>query len=216
MGSPQALLDMEITVHKGDKAEVYRCDPSDTLLSLKEKIDENEGIQPSHQNLFQLGYWLSEPSVLLGDFLQDGDELVLDLSRAATKDFMNNSLSLVWLVNGTKHKFKTHLLEKRAKIPIKLDKETFGIVYHTDGTVPGERKYQVYRYNVANFAKVELQTIDGKVQVVLFGNVLPPQDSSEYDEARSKTNMERVKECVTMAAPIGSFVQGITALVFGA
>ena len=196
---------------------MYRCAPSDTLLSLKEKINENEGIQPSHQNLFNQGYWLSEPSVLLGDFLQDGDELILDLSRAATKDFMNNALSVVWLVNGTKHKFKIHLLMKRAKIPIKLDSETFGIVYHTDETVPGERKYQVRRYKVANFTKVELQTnTDGKVQVVLFGNILPPQDCSEYDEARSKTNMERVKECVTMAAPIGSFVQGITALVFGA
>merc|ERR1711892_671292 len=127
----------------------------------------------------------------------------------------NNSLSVVWLVNGTKHKFKTHLLMKRAKIPIKLDSEIFGIVYHTDGSVPGERKYQVLRYNVANFAKVELKTSDGRVQVVLLGNILMPQDSTVYDEARNKTKMELVKECVKMAAPIGSFVKGITALVFG-
>merc|ERR1711892_461067 len=210
----QALLNMEITVQKGDKKEVYRCAPSDTLLSLKEKINENEGIQPSHQNLFHLGYWLNEPSVLLGDFLQDGDEIILDLSRAATKDFVNNAQSVVWLVNGTKHKFKTHLLMKRAKIPIKLDSGIFGIVYHTDGSVQGERKYQVLRYNVATFAKVELKTIDGGVQVVLHGNILKPQDSTEYDERRSKTKLAVVKECSKIAADIGSFVQGITALVF--
>merc|ERR1711892_1219595 len=179
---PQAGTDMEITVHKGDKKEVYRCAPSDTLLSLKEKINENEGIQPSHQNLFHLGYWLNEPSVLLGDFLQDGDALILDLSRA--------------------------------KISIKLDSEIFGLVYHTDGSVQGERKYQVLRYNVANFAKVELKTIDGDVQVVLHGNILKPQDSTEYDERRSKTKLAVAKECSKIAADIGNFIHGITALIF--
>jgi len=204
-----------VTVKKGKREELYKCAPSDTLLSLKEQIDEKEGVQPTQQYLFLSGYWLSEPSVQLGDFLKDGDEVILHLPKAATKDFTNNALSTVWLVNGTKHNFKTHLLEKGAET-LKLDSETFGIVYHTDGTVPGERKYQVCRYKVANFTKVELQIkTDGKVQVVLFGNILKPQDCTVYDETRNKTKSELVKECLTMAAPVGSFVQGITAIVFG-
>merc|ERR1711892_336449 len=218
MGTVSTILHytMDITIINDDnKPEVYRCDPSDTLLSLQQQIEENEGIDPEFQKIYFMGYRISEPSILLGDFLKDKDELTLCIPTSAIRsNFQNNTQSEVKVVNGSKDNFKVHVVPKRKKIPIKLTSANFGIVYQTEGTVHGQRLYQVLRYNVENFDEIELKTVEGEVQVVLGGKQIEPIDSTPFDERRSRSRMEAVQDCSKIAANIGKFLKGIAAIVY--
>merc|ERR1711892_1081589 len=218
MGTVSTILHytMDITIINDDnKPEVYRCDPSDTLLSLQQQIEESEGVDPEFQKIYFMGYRISEPSVLLGDFLKDKDELTLCIPTSAKiSNFQNNTQTEVLVVNGKKHKFKIHVVPKRKKIPIKLTSGNFGIAYQTEGTVPGKRMYQVCRYNVPNFDEIELKTVEDDVLVFLGGKKIEPIDSTIFDERRSQTKKEAVQDYSKIAADIGKFLKGFAAIVF--
>eukprot|EP00090_Calanus_glacialis_P000081 TRINITY_DN10059_c0_g1_i1.p1 TRINITY_DN10059_c0_g1~~TRINITY_DN10059_c0_g1_i1.p1 ORF type:complete len:249 (-),score=56.61 TRINITY_DN10059_c0_g1_i1:88-834(-) len=210
------LHKMNITVVLNGDKSAFQCEPTDTLLSLKEQIESDEGIEPKKQTLFFHGYWISEDSLLLGDFLKDADELTLSLPTAALtiKKFENLAQKDVWVVNGSKHRFTMHLVPRTRNIPIKLKSKLFGIVYHTEGTKQGERKYQVLRYDVEDFDKVELKTIDGNVEVILDGSSIEPTDSGVFDEARNKTKMELAKVVSKIGVDVAKFLRGVAALVY--
>ena len=106
------------------------------------------------------------------------------------------------------------LLLKQRKMPIKLTSETFGLVYHTEGKVSGERKYQVLRYVIEEFENVELELIDGNIEVCLQGNQVEATDSAVFDEKRSKTKMEVAMKSSKVAANIGKFLKGIAAIIY--
>ena len=197
-------------------ASVYECEPSDTLLSLKEQIEDDQAIETENQSLYYQGYWINEDNLLLGDLNENDFELILTLPTAAgpPNEFTNNALSDVWIVNGTKHKFKTHLVLKRKNIPIKLTSGTFGIVYHRHGLISGKRKYQVLRFVVTEYDQIQFQTIDGNIAVLLNGNPVEPTDATVYDENRSKTKMELAIQSSKILANVGKFLSGIGNIIF--
>ena len=130
------------------------------------------------------------------------------------KNFENKAQSDVWIVNGSKDKFKIHLVPKKRKMPIKLNSDTFGLVYHIDGTESGKRKYQVLRFNVKNAEEVQMETVDGNIEVNLNGNPVEATDSTVYDERKIKTKLEMAQESSKIAANIGKFLRGLAAIIY--
>ena len=47
---------------------------SDTILDLKKKIDEEEGLEPERQALYYKGYLINDDTVSVGDLTQLGGE----------------------------------------------------------------------------------------------------------------------------------------------
>merc|ERR1711892_1574699 len=76
-------LTMEITVVEGEDEDVYACEASDTVLTLKEKIEAKEAFPLDSQYLYHEGYWLSEDDAVLSEFLSSGEELTLTLPFAS-------------------------------------------------------------------------------------------------------------------------------------
>merc|ERR1711892_1061592 len=217
-----AASTMEITVVIDGDSTSYTCQPGETVLDLKTKIDEAENLRPCSQYIYFRGYHLSQDDDVLGDFLSaTGEELYqLDLSlpvaAGGKKNFMNDSNGDVFLVYGNKHKFQTIKVPKRKnfKVPIKLSSETFGLVYHSEGSKPGTRKYHVERYEVKEAENVKFITTNGDIEVYADEEKLEMEDATVYDETRSKTVWERTMQGTKAAYNIGKFVSGILSIVY--
>merc|ERR1711892_1553353 len=217
-----AASTMEITVVIDGDSTSYTCQPGETVLDLKTKIEEAENLRPCSQFLYFHGYHLSQDDDVLGDLLATtGEELYqLDLSlpvaAGGTKNFMNDSNGDVFLVYGNKHKFQTIKVPKRKnfKVPIKLSSETFGLVYHTEGSKPGTRKYHVERYEVKEAENVKFIPTNGDIEVYADEEKLEMKDMTVYDERRSKTVWERTMQGSKVACNIGKFLGGIASIVF--
>merc|ERR1711970_689968 len=189
------LAEMKINILDGEHMFVYECSPADTVLVLKEKIEEGLGIEACNQWLYLHGYWISDDGSILGDFMKDEDELTLKAATATdplpskTKKF-RVPVDDVWIISGSKRKFTTHLIPKNRNVPIKLKSDSFGLIYHIEGEQQGKRKYQAFRYNVQGIEDISIDTIDGELEVFNNGEKLEPADATVYDERRSKYKTE--------------------------
>jgi len=195
---------------------VVSCDPSDTIKTLKDKIDETEGIDPTSQSIYFGGYLLNDQEMVLGDMLTDGDELTLSLPFAESekdpRKFTSNCDT--WIVNGSKKNFKLHLVKKGRPVPIKLKEDAFGLVYHKEGEKEGERIYQVERFIVEKDAEIILKNSEDKTEVYLNGNIIDPLETEVFDERKRQTKMELASYGATIAGKIGRFLTGISAIIY--
>merc|ERR1711892_1571488 len=99
-----AASTLEITVVIDGDSTSYTCQPGETVLDLKTKIEEAENLRPCSQYLYFHGYHLSQDDDVLGDLLAAaGEELYqLDLSlpvaAGGKKMFMHDSNDDVFLL----------------------------------------------------------------------------------------------------------------------
>eukprot|EP00092_Neocalanus_flemingeri_P002858 GFUD01003056.1.p1 GENE.GFUD01003056.1~~GFUD01003056.1.p1 ORF type:complete len:208 (-),score=22.02 GFUD01003056.1:101-724(-) len=205
---------MEISIESSGANLPFTVSPSDTLLTLKEQIGEDEGVLVSDQKLFFQGYWLNDDSLTLGDILKAGDELTLVLPTAPRPAKTFKTSQDVWIVNGTKRNFVVQLLPKGRTIPIVLKSDTFGLVFHQEGEEPGSRVYQVARYLVNTSSSITIEIKDDKTKVIRDGQPMEMTDVAVYDENRVKSKMETATGISEIAANFGKFLSGIGAFVF--
>ena len=181
----------------GEDKTIYKCPPDETVLFLKELIEEEEGVKPWRQFLYKDGYWIDSDDYKLSDFLENKDELELCLGTAAPPTrFENKSANPHWVINGTKRNFTLHLLEPRELTRIKLKSQYFGVVYHKTGKLPGTREFQVKRFSVKQSDKVELK-YDGndKTEVYINGEMKEVDEQTVYKETQNKgvkTNISKI------------------------
>merc|ERR1711892_1543867 len=213
-----AASTMEITVVIDGDSTSYTCQPGETVLDLKTKIEEAENLRPCSQFLYYNGYHLSQDDVVLGDFLATTKkklDLSLPVAAGGKKNFMNDSNRDVFLVYGSEHNFQTIKVPKRRnfKVPIKLPTETFGLVYHIEGKEPGTRKYNVEQYLVKEAENFKFITTNGNIEVYADEEKLVMEVATIYDERQSKTVWEKTMQVAKAAYNIGNFVSGIASIV---
>ena len=94
------------------------CKENETVLSLKTKLMEEEGIATDLQFLYFGGYWLSSDDAILGNFLKPGDELDLCLMKADEK-FVNDTFDDTFIIHGPKQNFSINMIDSRMDAKIK-------------------------------------------------------------------------------------------------
>merc|ERR1711892_945621 len=201
-------LPMEIIVVEGEDKDVYACEASDTVLTLKEKIEAKEAFPLDSQYLYHEGYWLSEDDAVLSEFMASGEELTLTLPFASggRRRFENGGNEDIWLIQGNKRSFQRMLVPRR-ETNIKLKSDKFGIVYFEEGEEIGKKRYHVERYVVRNAEteKVVLTRSDGRITVRVGERLLENTDTKVYDESNDIPRWEGAANGSRIAHYIGAF-----------
>merc|ERR1712106_1037284 len=209
---------MENIVVEGEDKDVYACEASDTVLTLKEKIEAKEAFSLDSQYLYHEGYWLSEDDAVLSEFMASGEELTLTLPFASggSRRFENAGNEDIWIIHGKRKDFERTLVPRR-ETNIKLKSDKFGIVYFEEGEEIGKKRYQVERYVVSNAEtdKVVLTRSDGQITVRVGERLLDNVDTKVYDESNEIPRWEGAANGSRIAYYIGSFGTSIASLVFG-
>merc|ERR1711892_377888 len=206
-------LTMEITVVEGEDEDVYACEASDTVLTLKEKIEAKEAFPLDSQYLYHEGYWLSEDDAVLSEFMASGEELTLTLPFASggRRRFVNTGNDDIWLIQ----KGRKNMLVPRKATTIKLKSDTFGVAYFEEGEEIGKKRYQVELYKVGKdeTEKVVLTRSDGQITVYVGEKLLENTDIKVYDETIDNPRWERAAHgskigyyITAFGLKIGSFV----------
>lgn len=153
--------------------------PSETVGDLKNKIEEDEGFQPSRQDLYLKGIFLVDDTVLVEELVREfGDVFTLLLPQAGKRNFSSDEeVGEVFLwIGESRTNFETLRFGskqqqdfdlKAGKMLSKSDK--FGIVTHTKGE-EGSQTYTVDSYKVRESKKGTIKLRrgdDGEVKVFL-------------------------------------------------
>ena len=170
---------------------------SATIKELKKAIDDKMGVDTSAQELYFLGFPLTEPEMQITDFLEmsktfnlvlpEEDDDKSFLFARSPRGFASDKE--MFLIFGGRFNFKTILLRANSKEWIKLKSKRFGVVQDIEGeSGPGSRIFQVRIYEVKKEGRISLRTEDGANEVFLVseGGVeepLTPIDTKKYDES---------------------------------
>merc|ERR1719309_1214630 len=115
---------------------------SSTVFNLKESIDEEIGVGASRQDIFMLGYPLTDDDALLKDFTKFCSTFTVVVpAQGQDKDFAFTgkkpkqviSDREVFLITGERQNFQAIHLNANSKTPIKLKSKKFGVVNHIEG-----------------------------------------------------------------------------------
>merc|ERR1712215_283463 len=180
---------------------------SSTVFNLKESIDEEIGVGTSWQEIFMVGYPLTDDDALLKDFTKFCNTFTVvvpaqgqdkDLAFAKPKPKQVISYREVFLITGERQNFQAIHLNANSKVPIKLKSKRFGVVNHIEGKDQiGKRIFHFQVYEVKREGSICLRHEDGGEKVYLVaeegqnGEELLPVDTKTYDESTKNSSFDK-------------------------
>merc|ERR1719495_62204 len=238
-GPPEGSLAAPPSKGKTDAVQVISSEGHDfmidveessTVFNLKESIDEEIGVGTSRQEIFMVGYPLTDDDALLKDFTKFCSTFTVvvpaqgqDKDLAFTKPKPKQVISYreVYLITGERQNFQAIHLNANSKVPIKLKSKRFGVVNHIEGKDEiGKQRFHFQVYVVKREGSICLRHEDGGEKVYLVAEegqngeeLLPPVDTKAYDESKQVTSLD--KGCKISNA-ISAWVNGIGGLIIGA
>jgi len=205
---------------------------SSTVFNLKESIDEEIGVGTSRQDIFMLGYPLTDDDALLKDFTKFCSSFTVvvpaqgrekDLSGKKPREFF--SYREVFLITGERQNFQAILLDAYSEERIRLKSKKFGVVKHIEGKDElGKRIFHFRVYEVKREGSICLRHEDGREKVYLVAEEGPngeevelrPVDTKTYDESAKVTSLVRAGRLANAITPwisaIGDILTGAGAL----
>jgi len=210
---------------------------TDTILDLKKKIEEEEGVGAERQSLYYLGYMITDDRILIEELIkeaQGGTSFNVVFPKAGKPRAVTSDREIT-LITGSRNKFQTLLLKKKKTMQFKPKKtkifssgQTFAIVYNTTGTVIGNRILHalVYEVNVEGTIVIKTEededgSLNFTVTIVNGEEIVQELQGMlhEYDETKNTQEegtmldrAERVGTFLRNIARVGDFIAG---LVFG-
>merc|ERR1719427_983542 len=173
---------------------VVSVDNSATILDLKKKIKETQGIDPERQTLYYKGYLINDDEVALTDL--GGNTLSLVLPTAGDVKEIRSDRQLT-LVIGSKQDFGTLSMARNQTSRYKLSSKQFGIVHNTEGSEVGKRVYRVEVFKVKKEGFIDIKTAENDDTVSYTVTLLSEENLDEpgtelkgvieiYDEAKQR------------------------------
>merc|ERR1719495_1223560 len=236
-GPPEGSLAAPPSQGKTDAVQVITSEGHDfmidveessTVFNLKESIDEEIGVGTSRQQIFMVGYPLTDDDALLKDFTKFCSTFtVIVPAQGLDKDFAFTekkpkqviSYREVFLITGERQNFQAIHLNANSKAPIKLKSKRFGVVNHIEGKNEiGKRIFHFQVYEVKREGSICLRNEDGGEKVYLVAEEgqnekeLLPVDTKAYDESKQVTSLE--KGC-KLSNTISSWFGAIGSLLTG-
>ena len=201
--------------------------PSATIPQLKEAIDAKIGVVPSKQELFFLGYPLSESDGQIGDLLQMSRTFNLVLPDEFKESGKTDRVSMFYtdkktfLINGSKHSFDAIQLLPNRKSPIILKSKKFGLVDHIEGELR-KRIFQFRVFEVRQVGSIEMTTENGEEKVYLVvtegeREELEPINTKTYDETKKLTMLDyavKMAKVVTPLVGLGAWITNVVNIFF--
>merc|ERR1719357_1871959 len=131
---------------------------SSTVFNLKESIDEEIGVGTSRQEIFMVGYPLTDDDALLKDFTKFCSTFTVvvpaqgqDKDLAFTKPKPKQVISYreVYLITGERQNFQAIHLNANSKTPIKLKSKKLRVVKHIEAKDElGKQRFHFQEYEV--------------------------------------------------------------------
>merc|ERR1719315_946800 len=196
---------------------------SSTVFNLKESIDEEIGVGASRQEIFMLGYPLTDDDTLLKDFTKFCSTFTVVVpAQGLDKDFAFTGKKPkqficdreVFLITGGK---AIHL-DANSKETIKLKSKKFGFSKHIEGDEFGKRIFHFREYEVKMEGSICLRHEDGRDKVYLVaaegqkGEELLPVDTGVYDESKQVTSLDKAKAFGPWVSALAGFFSGAVGL----
>merc|ERR1711936_737999 len=223
------MENMEIQIQALSGTFTVSIGLSDTILDLKKKIDEEEGLEPERQALYYKGYLINDDTVSVGDLIQlgGGNTFSLVLPTAGVVQNIKGDRQL-HLITGSQQDFKTHLIPKNETKRYDLPSKKFGIVYNKEGSDVGTRVFHVEKFKVKEKGTIDIETVerDGtlsfKVTLLDEKNLDGPGKElmgviDTYDERniRHEDGLTTGVKVAKILGHLGSFIGGIGTIIFG-
>ena len=128
-----------------------------TVHGLKEAIQDEIGETPEEQELFFLGYPLTDAEHELKDLLPMSTTFNLALKTKATKQFYSDQQ--LFLIIGPEWKFRAIQIQAEQEEAIELrSNNKFGLVQHTESDEPGKRIFHARLYEANREGRIEYRT----------------------------------------------------------
>merc|ERR1712215_52394 len=150
----QAEMDVEVQTDSDNLN--LKTNPTSTIRDLKELIEKELYIRPERQNIYLLGYKISDDGLLVENMLK---YLGTDLPPALTlvlpkagKYHTFFSEREVFIITGNRRSFQSKVLRKQTKQTMKLNSplfsrtKQFAIAYRIEGDEPGKRIFHATSY----------------------------------------------------------------------
>jgi len=227
-----------IASHRLDKMEIQiqtlsgnfnvSISHTDTILDLKKKIDEAEGMEPEEQTLSLKGYIINDDNVPVSELTQLGGGNIFSLAlpaAGATRSIISDRQ--LHLITGSQQDFKTHLIPKNETKRYNLPSKKFGIVFNKEGSDVGTRVFHVEKFKVKEKGTIDIKTVerDGtlsfKVTLLDEENLDGPGQElmgviDTYDERniRHEDGLTTGVKVAKILGHLGSFIGGVGAIVF--
>merc|ERR1712215_666739 len=161
----QAEMDVEVQTDSDNLN--LKTNPTSTIRDLKELIEKELYIRPERQNIYLLGYKISDDGLLVENMLKYlGTDLppalTLVLPKAA-KYHTFFSEREVFIITGNRRSFQSKVLRKQTKQTMELNSslvrrtQQFAIAYRIEGDEPGKRIFHATSYR-SNFR-------DGSIEI---------------------------------------------------
>jgi len=209
---------MQLNVIKGRNVLNFEVDPTETIIDLKNRIFTQEGLETNFQIIFYNGYWINEDDICLGDFLKNGDELVLNNdapTKAVTGRFISVMQRTITIINPRSLRpFQTLLLVPSRETTIRLSTGKFGLVISTDneGEI-GRRSYQAEVYKLREDSEVRVVEVEGRIEVLINDIRQEPKRTKVYEEGILPRVRDGVSTVGNFIGNFGRFLNGIAEII---
>ena len=177
---------------------------------------------PCKQELFFLGYPLSDSDGQIGDLLHMSRTFNLVLPDESKEPGKTDRVSMfytdrkIFLINGSKHSFDAIQLLPDRKSPIILKSKKFGLVDHFEGELHN-RIFQFRVFEVKQVGSIAMTTENGEEKVFLEvtegeREELEPVDTKTYDESKKLTVLDfavKIAKVVNPLVGLGAWITGL-------
>jgi len=205
---------------------------SDTILDLKKKIEEAEGMEPELQTLSLMGYIIDDDNVPVSELTQlGGNTFSLLLPKAGAPRRITSDRQL-YIVTGNRNDFSTLLIHENETKAYKLRSKRFGIIYEdgSGGSEHGTRVFNVEVFKMTEKGNIEIKTKDKgntfSYEVFLLDEKNPNGPgklltgvNDTYDENKQKdvwSKAGKIAKILGNAGTFGTFLCAVAELIFGA
>jgi len=189
---------------------------SSTVFNLKESIDEEIGVGTSSQDIFMLGYPLTDDDALLEDFTKFCSTFTVVVPAQGTKkdrvgkkpiEFVSDRE--VFLITGVSKNPEAKLLTANDEDWITLKSKRFGVTKHIEGEELGKRIFHFRVYEVKREGCICLRHEDGRDKVYLITEEGPngeevelrPVDLQTYDERKYISSLDKAGKRANAICP---------------
>jgi len=188
---------------------------SSTVFNLKESIDEEIGVGTSSQDIFMLGYPLTDDDALLEDFTKFCSTFTVVIpAQGAKKDKGKKPIEFVsdrevFLITGVSKNPEAKLLTANDEDWITLKSKRFGVTKRIEGEELGKRIFHFRVYEVKREGCICLRHEDGRDKVYLITEEGPngeevelrPVDLQTYDERKYISSLDKAGKRANAICP---------------
>lgn len=218
---------MELQIQSVAESFTLTLDSLDTILELKNKIDEKAGADPARQSLYYKGYLINEDDTIVEDLVGLGEKtFILVLPKAGNiKEITSDTEK--FLITGSRQNFQTNWILENQTMRIKLISKKFGIVYNTEGDEIGKRVYHVEVFEVNEKGSIDIKTVSNEgekeqYKVTMIDDKNPDEPGKElkgvmktYNESEQVPPPPMLTRMETVSKIAGRFISAIGIIVFG-